>query len=224
MVNKDIASTEGFAYTGGLKGKDGDWTYENLDVWLSNAQAFAPGTSMAFPGIPDVKKRANIIAFLRSKADTPAPLPEVSAEEPAATSDEPEEEMDEHDEMDEDEAEDMDGHDNMDASEAMEGTDEMEEPVAVEVIEETIEEILVVPATLSEDAPTEPHMGEDPSASQPQPVYPAEAMEVIEETMDVIIVVPAMLSEEAPTEPHMGEEPSASQPQPVYPDGMPDGL
>jgi hypothetical protein len=67
-------------------------------------------------------------------------------------------------------------------------------------------------------------MGEDPSASQPQPVYPAEAMEVIEETMDVIIVVPAMLSEDAPTEPHMGEEPSASQPQPVYPDGgMDDG-
>jgi cytochrome c len=223
VVNKDIASSE-FAFTGGLKGKDGDWTYENLDVWLTNPQAFAPGTSMAFPGIPDVKKRANIIAFLRSKADTPAPLPEVSAEEPAATSDEPEEEMDEHDEMDEDEAEDMDGHDDMDASEAMEGTDEMEEPVAVEVIEETIEEILVVPATLSEDAPTEPHMGEDPSASQPQPVYPAEAMEVIEETMDVIIVVPAMLSEDAPTEPHMGEEPSASQPQPVYPDGgMDDG-
>ncbi len=216
VVNKDIASTEGFAFTGGLKGKDGDWTYENLDVWLTNPQAFAPGTSMAFPGIPDVKKRANVIAFLRSKADTPAPLPEVSAEEPTATSDEPEEEIDEHD--------DMDGHDDMDASEAMEGTDEMEEPVTVEVIEETVEEILVVPATLSEDAPTEPSMGEDPSASQPQPVYPAEAMEVIEETMETIIVVPAMLSEDAPTESSTGEEPSASQPQPVYPDGgMDDG-
>ena len=30
----------------------------------------------------------------------------------------------------------------------------------------------VVPPTVSEDAPTEPHMGEPPSPSQPQPVYP----------------------------------------------------
>jgi cytochrome c len=52
--------------------KDGVWTYELLDPWLTNPQAFAPGTAMAFPGIPDAKKRANVIAFLRTKSDKPA--------------------------------------------------------------------------------------------------------------------------------------------------------
>ncbi len=221
VVNKDIASTEGFGFTGGLKGKDGDWTYENLDVWLTNPQAFAPGTSMVFPGIPDLKKRANVIAFLRSKADTPAPLPEPGASDETKDMDateamEESEHMDVDGAMDEHEA--MEESDEMDEPEAMEESDEMDEPAAVEVIEETIEEILVVPAMLSDDAPTEPSMGEDPSASQPQPVYPAEAMEVIEESMEEVIVVPAMLSDDAPTEPSMGEDPSASQPQPVYPD------
>ncbi|ODS01140.1 hypothetical protein AUC68_12240 [Methyloceanibacter methanicus] len=31
---------------------------------------------------------------------------------------------------------------------------------------------VVVPPTLSEDAPTAPHKGEPPSPNQPQPVYP----------------------------------------------------
>ena len=80
VVGKKIASQEGVNYTPALKSKQGDWTYENLDLWLANPQAFAPGTTMIFPGVPDVKKRANIIAFLRSKSDSPAPLPAAAGE------------------------------------------------------------------------------------------------------------------------------------------------
>jgi cytochrome c len=201
VVNKDIASTEGFGFTGGLKGKDGDWTYENLDVWLTNPQAFAPGTSMVFPGIPDLKKRANVIAFLRSKADTPAPLPEPGASDETK-------DMDATEAMEESEHMDVDGA--MDEHEAMEESDEMDEPEAMEVIEESMEEVIVVPAMLSDDAPTEPSMGEDPSASQPQPVYPDEAMDSGEATDGGDAMAPS------------GDV--SSQPQPVYPDGMPDGL
>jgi cytochrome c2 len=77
VVGRKIASVEGFNYTPGLKAhqSDGMWTYELLDTWITNPQAFAPGTMMAFPGIPDAKKRANVIAFLRSKNDNPPPLP-----------------------------------------------------------------------------------------------------------------------------------------------------
>ena len=90
VVGKKIASHEGVTYTPALKAKEGDWTYENLDLWLTNPQAFAPGTSMAFPGMPDIKKRAAVIAYLRSNAETPVPLPEAApaadkgAEAPAA--------------------------------------------------------------------------------------------------------------------------------------------
>ena len=82
VVGRKIASVEGFNYTPALKAHQGDWTYSNLDVWLKNPQAFAPGTAMVFPGVPDDKKRANIVAFLRANADTPAPLPEAAAAAP----------------------------------------------------------------------------------------------------------------------------------------------
>jgi cytochrome c len=78
VVGRKIASVEGFNYTG-LKGKDGNWDYATLDHWLTNPQAFAPGTTMAFPGFPEAKKRADVIAFLREHADTPVPLPEAGA-------------------------------------------------------------------------------------------------------------------------------------------------
>lgn len=74
-LGRKIASVEGFNYTPALKAHDGTWTYELVDTWITNPQAFAPGTMMAFPGIPDAKKRANVIVFLRSKSDNPPPLP-----------------------------------------------------------------------------------------------------------------------------------------------------
>ncbi len=84
VVGRKIASVEGFAYTPGLKAHEGEWTYEKLDPWLTNPQAFAPGTMMAFPGFPDVKKRADVIAFLRMNSDNPAPLPAAAAATPPA--------------------------------------------------------------------------------------------------------------------------------------------
>jgi cytochrome c len=78
VVGRKIASVEGFNYTG-LKGKEGVWDYATLDHWLANPQAFAPGTTMAFPGFPEAKKRADVIAFMREHADTPFPLPEAGA-------------------------------------------------------------------------------------------------------------------------------------------------
>jgi hypothetical protein len=59
-------------------------------------------------------------------------------------------------------------------------------------------------------------MGEPPSPSQPQPVYPDE--EPGAEAPVTTDAVPA----EAPAS--MGEPPSPSQPQPVYPDGPPPGV
>ncbi len=79
VVGHKIASHEGVNYTAALKGKEGDWTFENLDHWLTNPQAFAPGTSMAFPGIPDLKKRADVIAYLNKNSDSPLPIPEPKA-------------------------------------------------------------------------------------------------------------------------------------------------
>ena len=59
-----IAST-GFAnYSPGLSGKSGQWTSENLTAFLSNPQAFAPGTMM--PQVADDPKVvATVVDYLR---------------------------------------------------------------------------------------------------------------------------------------------------------------
>ena len=76
VVNSQIGShVPGFAYSDSLKGKGGTWTYDNLDHFIAAPKAFASGTKMAFGGEKDAGKRADIIAYLRSLADTPAPLP-----------------------------------------------------------------------------------------------------------------------------------------------------
>jgi cytochrome c len=79
VVGRKIASEDGFNYTPGLKAHEADWTFDKLNEWLTNPAAFAPGTMMAFPGIPDVKKRADVIAYLNSNSDSPLPIPKPGA-------------------------------------------------------------------------------------------------------------------------------------------------
>ena len=75
VVDRPIASHEGFAYSDSLKGKGGKWDYASLDHFIEAPKGFASGTKMAYGGEKDPAKRADIIAYLRSLSDSPAPLP-----------------------------------------------------------------------------------------------------------------------------------------------------
>jgi cytochrome c len=75
VVGAPHGHMEGFNYTAGLKGHAGPWTYAELDDWLRAPAAYAPGTRMAFVGIADAAQRADVIAWLRTLAETPVPLP-----------------------------------------------------------------------------------------------------------------------------------------------------
>lgn len=55
-----------FAYTPALKGAGVTWNDRNLDAWLARPSAVAPGTKMAFAGVPDPKTRANLVAYLKT--------------------------------------------------------------------------------------------------------------------------------------------------------------
>ena len=85
IVGTKIAEARGgFNFTPALKKHEGaDWTFQNLDLWLTNPQAFASGTTMAFPGIPDLKKRADVIAYLNKNSDSPLPIPKPKPKEEA---------------------------------------------------------------------------------------------------------------------------------------------
>jgi cytochrome c len=73
----------GFAYSDALKGKAGNWDYDGLNAWLFSPKAYAPGTKMSFAGLKKTQERANVIAWLRTQADTPVPLPDAAAVEAA---------------------------------------------------------------------------------------------------------------------------------------------
>lgn len=76
VVNRPIASHEGFSYSAALSGKSGEqWDYDHLNHFLTSPKAYAPGTKMSFAGISKDSDRANVIAYLRTLADEPAPLP-----------------------------------------------------------------------------------------------------------------------------------------------------
>ncbi len=77
VVGQPVAAhAAGYAYSSALKGHTGEqWSYEELDKWLLKPAVFAPGTKMAYAGLANEQSRANIIAYLRSLAATPEPLP-----------------------------------------------------------------------------------------------------------------------------------------------------
>ncbi len=74
IMGRQIAAVDGFNYSNSLKSLDGEWTYERMNEWLANPMDYVPGTTMAYPGVKDDAKRADIIAYLASLGDAP-PLP-----------------------------------------------------------------------------------------------------------------------------------------------------
>lgn len=74
----------GFAFSDALKGKGGNWDFEQLFAWLHSPKAFAPGTKMTFAGLSKPEDRADVIAFLNQHSDAPKPMPAAPAAAPAA--------------------------------------------------------------------------------------------------------------------------------------------
>jgi cytochrome c len=75
VVGGPHAHMPGFAYSEALKGKQGPWTFEELNKWLTKPAAYAPGTKMLLAGVPDPKDRADLIDYLRTLSANPEPLP-----------------------------------------------------------------------------------------------------------------------------------------------------
>jgi len=84
VVGRERGSHAGFNYSAAMKGKPGKWTVEDLNAFLANPRGFVPGTSMSFAGLPRGSERADVIAYLNSKSDSPAALPK-AAEAPTGT-------------------------------------------------------------------------------------------------------------------------------------------
>lgn len=76
IVNRKVAEVGGFGYSDALKGKGGAWSWESLATFLYNPRAAVPNNKMAFAGVKDPGDLADLLAFLRRQADSPAALPQ----------------------------------------------------------------------------------------------------------------------------------------------------
>jgi len=83
VVGRPKGSEAGFNYSAAMKAKGGNWTIEDLNQFLTNPKGYVPGTNMTFAGVARAGERADLIVYLNSLADNPAPLPK-AAEAPGA--------------------------------------------------------------------------------------------------------------------------------------------
>ena len=81
IVNRTAGSAAGFNYSSAMTEFGAPWTYEALNEYLTNPRSYVSGTNMSFAGIRSDEQRVNLIAYLRTLSDAPAPLPEPLAPE-----------------------------------------------------------------------------------------------------------------------------------------------
>ena len=81
VVGGKTAHLDNFSYSDSLASLGATWSFEALDEFLADPKAYVPGTKMAFAGVKNPDRRADLIAYMRSLSESPVPLPEP---EPAA--------------------------------------------------------------------------------------------------------------------------------------------
>lgn len=74
VVNRKVGGIDGFKYSATMAGWGKNWTFEELNGFLHKPMKYMKGTKMGFAGLKKDKDRANVIAFMNSKSDSPAPL------------------------------------------------------------------------------------------------------------------------------------------------------
>jgi cytochrome c len=83
VVGRKKASEAGFNYSAAMKAKGGEWSYDELSHFIANPRSYVPGTNMTFAGLSRDGQRADVIAYLRTLADSPLALPKAAANAPA---------------------------------------------------------------------------------------------------------------------------------------------
>ncbi len=78
VVARAKAGVPGFNFSAAMKSKGGNWTIQELNAFLLSPKGYIPGTNMAFAGLGRDSERADVVNYLNSLADSPAPLPKAA--------------------------------------------------------------------------------------------------------------------------------------------------
>ena len=78
ILNRAAGTADKFKYSDAMKAfgeNGGSWDYATLDGYLTNPKGFIPNNKMSFSGLKKDEDRAAILAYLRTLAGEPVPLP-----------------------------------------------------------------------------------------------------------------------------------------------------
>ena len=81
IFDRGAGSHDNFRYSEALarQGRDGlVWDLRRLDAYIENPRALVSGTNMAYRGLRDPERRADLIAFIRAYSDQPQNIPEAA--------------------------------------------------------------------------------------------------------------------------------------------------
>ncbi|MFO6447793.1 c-type cytochrome [Erythrobacter sp. NE805] len=68
VVGRKSGSVPGFSYSDANKNSGITWTPQVLFEYLKDPKGYVPGTKMAFPGVKDDQKRADLVAYLEQQS------------------------------------------------------------------------------------------------------------------------------------------------------------
>jgi cytochrome c len=77
VVGRKVASAPNFGsrYSDAMKTHGGEWSFEQLAKYLHDPKKAIPGNKMVFNGVSSNPDLADLLAYLRTLSDSPAPLP-----------------------------------------------------------------------------------------------------------------------------------------------------
>jgi len=64
LFGRKAGSLPGYAFSPAMKNSDITWNNDTLSKYLADPRAFIPGDKMAFPGVKDLSKLTDLLAFL----------------------------------------------------------------------------------------------------------------------------------------------------------------
>lgn len=89
VLGNHHAHSASYSYSDAMKATaEKQWSWDALSQWVANPKKYIPGNKMAFAGIGKAQDRADLLAYMNSKSDSPQPIPAPPApEETAAPAD-----------------------------------------------------------------------------------------------------------------------------------------
>ena len=75
VVGRKVGGVADYKYSKALATYSKEWTFEELNGFLTKPSAYLKGTKMSYAGLRKETDRASIIKYLNQSSDSPRPLP-----------------------------------------------------------------------------------------------------------------------------------------------------